>query len=1248
MPLTPETWRGETLVNSTSAGTDTDSQIIQLTNGNILVVWTAYNGTNYDVWGRIYDPFGAEVSGELYLANTSNDEDFPAIDALPDGGFVLVHEDDTGSFDDIRLRQFDANGVQETSSYAFFDGSSGGANPNGFIPEVASSSSTSTLVLWQETDASGESVLRGRIWNSDTETFDAAAFDVITSEENIFYLDVDVLSNGNYVIAASVFDAGLGETHIEMRILAPDGSNVLGASYVGGTNSDGDGDIDPTVTALAGGGYVIAWRNQDGFDDDIIFQVFDSTGSSTTGVLSATFGTNNANEPELVALADGGFLIIYDEDTLNQLIVQRYDSSGSQVGSNFVISNAANANQPSATLLADGRVAISYTLGGQIYTQIIDTRDNATEGDMPLNGDENDYWVGTVGDDTFTVSNGRGDVHGWDGNDDITESGAIRNYFGGEGDDTLRVSSPINSDLHDGGNGIDLIDWSGSGVSNGTFDLEAGTATNGFSTESMVDFEQLRGTTNADTILGLSSASDTLSGDGGDDIIDGRGGNDLLEGDAGNDILDGGAGNDSLNGGADDDTLIGGSGTDTLNGGSGTDTADYSGNGIGGVIDLFGGTATFGAITEDLISIENAIGGAGNDELIGNGVNNLLQGGAGNDTLRADSDAGDTLLGEAGDDFIEAIGVSGSGLADGGSGNDTIAMIDGYYAGDADGGADTDTFDASAITGSGMYLDLAAGTHEYVVFSGLSDLLNFENVIGTQLADTITGDGGDNILEGEAGADSIAAGLGNDTVYGDSGSDTLFGDDGNDSLYGGDDADTIGGGIGNDFLAGQSGNDYIAGGGNNDTAYGGGGDDYIDGGTGDDLLAGNAGADSILGRDGSDTLLGGDGNDTLLGLSGDDEIFGEDGDDSMLGGDGNDSLGGEFGNDTLDGGSGADTLNGYDGADSILGGSGNDEVIGGTGHDYMAGQSGDDSLYAGGGSDSVYGGSGNDTLDGSAGYDTVAGGTGNDLMYGGANDDYLLGEDGNDTGYGDDGDDYLNGGDGADRLYGGNGNDEVIGGTGHDYMAGQSGNDSLYAGGGSDSVYGGSGDDTLDGSAGYDTVAGGTGNDLMYGGDHDDYLLGEDGNDTGYGDAGDDYLSGADGADSLSGGDGQDSVYGGAGSDTLYGGSGDDVLDGGQTGDWLYGQSGNDTLDGGRGWDRLYGGGGADVFLFSEINAGENDTIADFADGTDLIEIAGGYAFGDLTITTVGSTAEIDVDGHTITVFGASAGDFSSADFIFS
>ncbi|MEO1975829.1 MAG: type I secretion protein, partial [Paracoccaceae bacterium] len=75
---------------------------------------------------------------------------------------------------------------------------------------------------------------------------------------------------------------------------------------------------------------------------------------------------------------------------------------------------------------------------------------------------------------------------------------------------------------------------------------------------------------------------------------------------------------------------------------------------------------------------------------------------------------------------------------------------------------------------------------------------------------------------------------------------------------------------------------------------------------------------------------------------------------------------------------------------------------------------------------------------------------------------------------------------------------------------------------------------------------------------------------------------------------------------------------------------------------------GTDVFVFSDINAGEHDTITDFLDGTDLIEIAGGYSFSDLTITTVGGDAEIEVGGHTIVLFGGASASFTAADFIFS
>ncbi|MEO1977215.1 MAG: hypothetical protein ABGX15_13850, partial [Paracoccaceae bacterium] len=610
MPLTPETWRGETLVNSTSSGTDTDSQIIQLTNGNILIVWTAYNGTDYDIWGRIYDPFGAEVSGELYLATTSNQEDFPAIDALPDGGFVLVHEDDTGSFDDLRLRQFDANGVQETSAYPFFDPSSG--QPNAYVPEIATSSSTSTLVVWHETSAGDTGTIMGRIWNSDTETFSGASFSLFAGGGAGYtypYVDITVLENGNYAIVAAQ-STPAGYTGLFMRIVTPTGANVLAFTPVANTASDTNLDYDPSITALTGGGYVIAWRNQDTNDDDIYFQVFDASGSNTTGVFSASFnGVGDFdNEPEVVALDDGGFLVIYDDDGTDDLTVQRYNSTGSQVGSEIQIAVGAGYSQPSATLLADGRVAISYTFGGQIYTQIIDTRDNATEGDMPLNGDEYNYWVGTVGDDTFTVSSGRGDVHGWDGNDDITESGAIRNYFGGEGDDTLRVSSVINSDLHDGGNGNDLIDFSGSGENGLDIDLTAElvTDTNG-NTEEIISFENAIGTSGNDTITDRAVQNNLLTLGAGDDLVNHLGGQN--------------SSGDTIFGGAGDDTVAqtGSGWSFHFYGGDGIDTADFSGTTyttLGMLVDLAAQTydylyiasRTAYGVAFDIQDVENVIG----------------------------------------------------------------------------------------------------------------------------------------------------------------------------------------------------------------------------------------------------------------------------------------------------------------------------------------------------------------------------------------------------------------------------------------------------------------------------------------------------------------------------------------------------------------------------------------------------------------------------------------------------------------
>jgi Ca2+-binding RTX toxin-like protein len=75
---------------------------------------------------------------------------------------------------------------------------------------------------------------------------------------------------------------------------------------------------------------------------------------------------------------------------------------------------------------------------------------------------------------------------------------------------------------------------------------------------------------------------------------------------------------------------------------------------------------------------------------------------------------------------------------------------------------------------------------------------NFEDVLGTQVKDSITGSDDRNFLSGNGGQDTLTGLAGNDTILGGEGNDTLKGDGGNDRLTGGTGNDRLTGGAGND------------------------------------------------------------------------------------------------------------------------------------------------------------------------------------------------------------------------------------------------------------------------------------------------------------------------------------------------------------------------------------------------------------------------------------------------------------------
>jgi Ca2+-binding RTX toxin-like protein len=283
-----------------------------------------------------------------------------------------------------------------------------------------------------------------------------------------------------------------------------------------------------------------------------------------------------------------------------------------------------------------------------------------------------------------------------------------------------------------------------------------------------------------DNTIGGGAGDDSLSGGAGDDILVGGGGTDLadyrlaanevtvsladgaalddgdggsdtligfenLGGSAYDDALTGDAGGNVLTGWLGDDVLQGGAGNDQLFGSAGVDTASYAAAGAAVSVRLNANTASDGEGGTDVLNaIENAIGSAYNDLLVGNAVGNALTGGLGRDTL----------LGLGGNDIL----IGGTGAANqmqGGLGDD-------LYLVDAVGdtllelvGEGTDrvqtTLDRYALRAN----------IEDLSYAGWSDFAGVGNALN-------------NLIAGGAGNDSLTGGQGDDTLFGGDGFDVAI------------------------------------------------------------------------------------------------------------------------------------------------------------------------------------------------------------------------------------------------------------------------------------------------------------------------------------------------------------------------------------------------------------------------------------------------------------------------------------------
>ena len=614
-----------------------------------------------------------------------------------------------------------------------------------------------------------------------------------------------------------------------------------------------------------------------------------------------------------------------------------------------------------------------------------DNLDGGSGNDRVYGGPDNDTLLGGLGTDYLSGGDGADSLVGGFGADILEDGLGNDTARGDEGNDIFIFTGGV--DEWDGGADIDSADYDKFGaaiqvdltaadkvLTRDAPDLESGGALRVLT--HLSNIENIRGTVHADSLEG-------------DDLAN------QLEGNLGN------------------DWFVGNWGIDTLVGGAGTDTVDYSMELGGQPVQIYMsavggdyGYDTWG--DQDLLSgIENVIGTALNDYIQGSDADNVILGGAQNDSLHG-LVGNDTLSGESGDDSLT--GGTGNDLLMGGSGQDTLRG----EAGDDTlmGGSEDDTLEGTGgndlIYGDDGHDELVGGTGDDILVGGLGN-------------DTAYGDDGDDLFI--AGTD----GLGDDTYDGDSHFDTVsytgttagitvsmssrtvVGPEiGTDTLW---EIENVVGGTGNDTMTGNSEDNTFSYFGGMDSYDGNEGRDTVnysefhsavlvnltatdEGQTRDmsDLKSGTLRTitqltemENIVGSDFDDELTGDAQGNIIAGGKGDDRLDGGAGDDTVSGGDGNDVFvavpGNESDIDSYDGGAGIDTLDYSTYGDfviaSLVDGDGDDvlvsieRLVGSNFGSYLYGTGGNDIIQPGTDEDLIFAGAGDDWIVYTGGYDYI-------------------------------------------------------------------------------------------------------------------------------------------------------------------------------------------------------------------------------------------------------------------------------------
>lgn len=351
---------GETQVNSTWEGDQSEHQTTALSNGGWVVTWLSGQDGG-GVYQQIYRADGSRQGGETLV--NSNYYSNAVVTALAGSGWVLTWEGDG-----VHQQVYNADG-SPVGSETRVDTTDEGYYYN---HEVAALSDGGWVVTWQawDEDFAADGFFQQAYHADGSALGGETHYDVIPVGKEVL-----ALASGGWVVSWSPYDDSSdpynNPTDFYQQAYNADGTLLGGEVRVNSTTRPNPGELHSV--ALADGGWVVTWETwtQSMAHEDIYQQAFHADGTpmgEETRVNSAR--RDSLEQGQIVALSDGGWMVMWqswnDKKEGFDILVQAYNADASRRGGETLLASRAESYlDKSIGALPDGGWVMTWPSPGE-------------------------------------------------------------------------------------------------------------------------------------------------------------------------------------------------------------------------------------------------------------------------------------------------------------------------------------------------------------------------------------------------------------------------------------------------------------------------------------------------------------------------------------------------------------------------------------------------------------------------------------------------------------------------------------------------------------------------------------------------------------------------------------------------------------------------------------------------------------------------------------------------------------------